>query len=59
MIANKKLRKKMWKMALKIAKRSDRAHYAVDELIAAHEKIFGFSPTSERTQKKLKHRKEL
>ena len=49
----------MWKMALKIAKRSDRAHYAVDELIAAHEKIFGFSPTSERIQKRSKHRKEL
>lgn len=58
MIANKKLRKKMWKMALKIAKRRDKANYAVDDLIVAHEKIFGFRPTSEGTQKKLKHRKE-
>ena len=48
----------MWKMALKIAKRRDKANYAVDDLIVAHEKIFGFRPTSERTQKKLKHRKE-
>lgn len=45
-------------MALKIASHSDRANYAVDDLIAAHEKIFGFRPTSEKTLK-LKRRKGL
>ncbi len=58
MIIDKKLRKKLWKMALKIASHSDRANYAVDDLIAAHEKIFGFRPTSEKTLK-LKRRTGL
>lgn len=59
MIINEKLRKKIWEIASEIDKRNNRAHYASDTPIAGHERIIGFGPTSEKTQKKSKHRKEL